>query len=120
VTTTDTSAEARALIDTTRTIVRLADGKQTHVRVTTGVLTDMADTLAALMAERDEAIQRGNDWCDQARTLRGERDRLRAEVAAQVEAARREGLEEAAGIVERVAIKGTDHLAAAIRARGDA
>jgi chromosome segregation ATPase len=28
-------------------------------------------------AERDEAIQRGNDWCDQARTLRGERDRLR-------------------------------------------
>lgn len=43
-----------------------------------------------------------------------------AEVAALVEAARREGLEEAAGIVERVAIRGTDHLAAAIRARGDA
>jgi hypothetical protein len=28
-------------------------------------------------AERDEAIQRGNDWCDQARKLRDERDRLR-------------------------------------------
>jgi hypothetical protein len=28
-------------------------------------------------AERDGAIQRGNDWCDQARKLRGERDRLR-------------------------------------------
>jgi len=43
-----------------------------------------------------------------------------AEVAALVEAARRAGLDEAACIVERVAIRGTDHLAIAIRARGDA
>jgi len=31
-----------------------------------------------LRAERDEAIQRGDDWCDQAKKLRAERDRLRA------------------------------------------
>jgi hypothetical protein len=36
-----------------------------------------AATLRALRAERDEAITRGNDWCDQARKLRDERDRLR-------------------------------------------
>jgi hypothetical protein len=63
---TDTSAEARALIDTTRSIVRLSDGKHTHVRVTTGVLTDMADTLAALLARAESA--------------EAERDRLRGAV----------------------------------------
>jgi len=80
---TDTSAEARALIDTTRTIVRLADGKQTHVRVTTGVLTDMADTLVALMAERDEARRNARAWQSAAHTAGQyrEQERSRAERA---------------------------------------
>ena len=31
-----------------------------------------------LEAERDEAVERGNDWCDQAKKARAERDRLRS------------------------------------------
>lgn len=37
-------------------------------------------TLRALLAERDEAIQRGNDWCDQARRARAKRDHARKAV----------------------------------------
>jgi hypothetical protein len=41
---------------------------------------NMEHNARVIMAERDEAIQRGNDWCDQARKLRDERDHARKAV----------------------------------------
>jgi len=38
---------------------------------------EMLEAVEKAEAERDEAIQRGNDWCDQAQKARDERDRLR-------------------------------------------
>jgi hypothetical protein len=46
-----------------------------HVAET--IAAEAARRISSLEAELDEAIQRGNDWCDQARKLRDERDRLR-------------------------------------------
>lgn len=76
------------------------------------------DLVAAAEIERLRAELQ--DWkaayYADTKRIEAERDRLRGEV----EAARRAAMEEAAGIVERVAIRGTAPLAAAIRARGDA
>jgi hypothetical protein len=74
-TTTDTSAEARHWIGMAPDWAgSTATEGEPELRE---FLRDGATHMAALLAERDEAIQRGNDWCDQARKLRGERDRLR-------------------------------------------
>jgi hypothetical protein len=43
-----------------------------------GLWLECYDACQRAEAERDEAIQRGDDWCDQAQKLRAERDRLRA------------------------------------------
>jgi hypothetical protein len=37
----------------------------------------MGARITALEAELSEAIERGNDWCDQAQKARAERDRIR-------------------------------------------
>jgi hypothetical protein len=66
----DTAATLRALL-AERDAERVAR-EQWQSQVQSTVLS-----LLKAEAERDEAIQRGNDWCDQARKLRGERDRLR-------------------------------------------
>ena len=83
-------------------------------------MTDIVDRLQMLQSGAawfcEETSATLEDAVAEIERLRAERDRLRAEV----EAARRDALEEAAGIVERVAIRGTAPLAAAIRARGDA
>jgi uncharacterized coiled-coil DUF342 family protein len=71
-TTTDTSAEAVEQV-IYQMLHLPADGLAHQT-----TRDDFAAMLRALRAERDEAIQRGNDWCDQARKLRGERDRLGA------------------------------------------
>ena len=42
------------------------------------IAAEAADWIGEVEAERDEAIERGNDWCDQAKKARAERDRLRA------------------------------------------
>ena len=43
-----------------------------------GVAEGKDIVIRQIEAERDEATQRGDDWCDQAQKLRAERDRLRA------------------------------------------
>jgi chromosome segregation ATPase len=47
--------------------------------------------MKAAKAEREEAIQRGDDWCDQAQKLRAERDMWRAENAKKVTACEQMG-----------------------------
>jgi chromosome segregation ATPase len=100
VTTTDTSAEAvkrlAAVFDrsawthkrTTATTLRALLAERDEARRNARAWQDAAHTAGRYReqeraraeraeAERDEATARGNDWCDQARKLRDERDRLR-------------------------------------------
>jgi hypothetical protein len=54
------------------------NGVCTGEHVAESIAAEAARRIGNLEAERDEAIQRGDDWCDQAKKLRAERDRLRA------------------------------------------
>jgi hypothetical protein len=52
-------------------------GVCTGEHVAESIAAEAARRIGNLEAELDEAIQRGNDWCDQAQKARAERDRLR-------------------------------------------
>lgn len=70
---TDTSAE---------TVKQMAAYIQGGDLMTDDRLDEAAATLRALVAERDAAVERGNDWCDQAKKARGERDAAQRRLAA--------------------------------------
>jgi hypothetical protein len=53
------------------------NGVCTGEHVAESIAAEAADWIGKLEAQRDEAVERGNDWCDQAKKARAERDRLR-------------------------------------------
>jgi hypothetical protein len=54
------------------------NGVCTGEHVAESIAAEAADWIGEVEAQRDEAVERGNDWCDQAKKARAERDRLRS------------------------------------------